>query len=168
MEQASPARAAVPEPAPPIPYVPAGPPPQLGPSSRVDLLQARSKELRQPYYGDKATLWSRLCVAEAAEAEKAANERYMDARRQELVESFNPTVPQPVPSVAEPTQVERDLHNLTHLPRKPWCEVCCMASPDDEPRTRRGFFEKDRSPPLLFGLHVRQDVQRGGAGTRRA
>eukprot|EP00974_Lingulodinium_polyedra_P096660 9370061-Lingulodinium_polyedra.AAC.1 len=74
----------------------------------------------------------------------------MDARRQELIAAYQPVAPVAVPGCEAPSAQEREEHMLTHLPPKRWCEVCCMAAPDDAPHTRVTFDERDRKPPLLW------------------
>ena len=47
----------------------------------------------------------------------------------------------------QPTAQERELHNLTHLPYKTWCETCLRskARPDRHTTTK----DKDRSTPII-------------------
>ena len=44
-------------------------------------------------------------------------------------ETFDVTArkPKALTSPLEPTQQERELHNLTHLPYRSWCEICVKA-----------------------------------------
>ena len=50
-----------------------------------------------------------------------------------------PSMPRPLPSPRAPSQAERDLHNLTHLPYAVWCPYCISGKrPNHHHRRLRG------------------------------
>ena len=61
-------------------------------------------------------------------------------------ETFDVTArkPKALTSPLEPTQQERELHNLTHVPYRSWCEICVKAKGKETP-SRRNL---DRQPVI--------------------
>ena len=59
-------------------------------------------------------------------------EKQLEARREG--QPLMPVVPLPVPK--QPTQIEREEHELTHAKFAPWCEACIMGN-QRPGRTRR-------------------------------
>ena len=92
-------------------------------------MRTRLRELKAPTYGTKAQIWTRLMEHEKLEKERVARETYMTARRQELIEACDPVQPVQVPGAEPPSPLEVQQHNLTHIPRRRWCELCNMAEP---------------------------------------
>ena len=81
----------------------------------------RLRELDEPIYGDKHTLWERLKKAEAALRARQAKARdYVEkqsARQQALREGREPDVRYvPVPQMPDTEEVERRL--ITHIPQQ--------------------------------------------------
>ena len=62
-------------------------------------------------------------------------------------ETFDVTArkPKALTSPLEPTQQERELHNLTHLPYRSWCEICVKAKGKETP-SRRNFGQTTGHP----------------------
>ncbi len=55
---------------------------------------------------------------------------YDDVRHPQIYEddaTGEGALPKGVPAPKEPTQAERDLHNLTHMPFRSWCKICLRA-----------------------------------------
>ena len=93
--------------------------PRLHGWSKVADMKARLRELDEPVYGDKHTLWTRLKKAETAlNARRAKARDYVEkqsARQQALREGREPDVAfVPVPQKPESEEVER--HLATHMP----------------------------------------------------
>ena len=42
-----------------------------------------------------------------------------------------------VPNPADPTPAERERHNATHLPYRPWCSICVKANGKEDPHYRQ-------------------------------
>ena len=113
--------------------------------SKVADLRARLKELDEPIYGDKHTLWKRLQKAEAQlNARRASARDYQEKhseRQQALREGRGGDV-EMVPLPVGPTDEEREKHNVTHLPPAAWCEFCVRGHGMDDPHRRRTTEQK--------------------------
>ena len=95
--------------------------------SKVADLRARLKELDEPIYGDKHTLWTRLKKAEAAlNARRASARDYVEkhSERQQALREGRGAEVQELPKPVIPSDEEMRQHALTHLPPQPWCEFC--------------------------------------------
>ena len=119
--------------------------PRLHGWSKVEDMRARLRELKEPIYGDKHTLWKRLQAAERALSIRRARARdYVErnsARQQALREGREPDVSYvPVPQKPDTEEVER--HLITHLPPAPWCEFCTRGHAMDDPHRRRTMEQK--------------------------
>ena len=42
-----------------------------------------------------------------------------------------------VPNPADPTPAERERHNATHVPCRPWCSICVEANGKEDPHYRQ-------------------------------
>eukprot|EP00435_Cladocopium_sp_Y103_P027470 s353_g6.t1 len=119
--------------------------PRLHGWSKVEDMRKRLKELDEPIYGDKHTLWTRLKKAEAAlRARQAAAQDWQErhgARQQALREGRGDQV-EAVPAAALPSEEERARHFITHLPPAPWCEFCVRGHGLDDPHRRRTLEQK--------------------------
>ena len=60
--------------------------------------------------------------------------------------SYVPTI---LPCPRTPTDMERWIHDLTHLPYEAWCEFCVMAKSNDHPHRTRTFEDIDKHDPEL-------------------
>ncbi len=84
--------------------------------------------------------------------------------------------PKSLPSPSEPSKQERDLHELTHLPFRIWCEHCVQAkgkhSPHPSLQDRRPVIQIDfaflttkehptSSIAILTGVDVRTQLSMG-------
>ena len=98
----------------------------LGPNSTVEVMQKRLRELRAPWYGTKDKLWARLVDEEAKNTASNEWHDFLSKRRAELEAAVHPAQRVILPAPRDPTQEERDAHDLHHLSPAPWCEVCAM------------------------------------------
>ena len=109
-------------------------PVDLGPTSKVKDLKNRLKELNAPVWGSKEILWERLkeCEARLRTSREIAEEL---KRREEAInrDPESARIPADLPAPTQPSEVERELHNLTHLPFASWCEVCLRSRTRDNP-----------------------------------
>ena len=109
----------------------------LHPDSKVTEMKRRLKELRAPVWGTKAQLWERLQEREA-ELEYHRSVERSKAEREEALNLDPEQARQPMvlegPDV--PSAVERELHELTHLPFAPWCEACVRGRGKDMPHRK--------------------------------
>ena len=109
--------------------------------SPVRLLRAAADFLQLSKAGSRQQLWSRLNQEvqrqEHLRAFEFANKLFLEEERHKgLVE---------VKAPRQPTEVERALHELTHIPFRSWCDFClsCKSKSDaqrqvaDEPEGRR-------------------------------
>ena len=109
-------------------------PVDLGPTSKVKDLKNRLKELNAPVWGSKEILWERLKEYEARL--RTSREIAEELKRREEAINRDPEsarIPADLPAPTQPSEVERELHNLTHLPFASWCEVCLRSRTRDNP-----------------------------------
>lgn len=109
-------------------------PQPLNANSRVADLKTRLKQLGAPVWGDKARLWARLQEYEARGKASRDLEAQLQLREEEL--NRDPALgrqPVELPVPSPPSEVERLLHELTHLPYAPWCEACVRGRGRDLP-----------------------------------
>ena len=109
-------------------------PVDLGPTSKVKDLKNRLKELNAPVWGSKEILWERLKEYEARL--RTSREIAEELKRREEAINRDPEsarIPADLPVPTQPSEVERELHNLTHLPFASWCEVCLRSRTRDNP-----------------------------------
>ena len=106
-------------------------PVDLGPTSKVKDLKNRLKELNAPVWGSKEILWERLKEYEA----RLRTSREIAEEREEAInrDPESARIPADLPVPTQPSEVERELHNLTHLPFASWCEVCLRSRTRDNP-----------------------------------
>ena len=79
-----------------------------------------------------------------------------------------PDVPEPevarMPKIRkgpkQPTQVERDNHNRTHLPYRDWCKHCVQANANSNPHV----YEKNLEVPEFATMHLDYWFMRNGTG----
>ena len=94
---------------------------EVSEESTLRELRAACKYLRVSHHGKKAVLWGRLqteVVDAQAKAAVQASEAVLEAyRRDPDVEKRN----------ERPDDEAVALHEVTHLPRQPWCEACVMS-----------------------------------------
>ena len=134
----------------------------IHPGSSVDIMREWLRTNRGAIYGTKQELYARildrnkqLMKEELIDKEM---ERQLEARREG--QPLMPVVPLPVPK--QPTQIERDEHELTHAKFAPWCEACIMGKgasrahaaviPDDRERAAPSF--ECHFAQLLSLLHI--------------
>ena len=101
--------------------------PEFGLKSRVEDMKERLRALRAPVWGDKRTLLARLPEAEARARQEAEEQRALEARHAARLEGAGATAPlgtRTLPTPDTPTEEEKARHDLTHLPTRPWCEIC--------------------------------------------
>ena len=112
-------------------------PVDLGPTSKVKDLKKRLKDLNAPVWGSKEILWERLKEYEARL--KSSREIARELQRREEAINRDPEsarIPVDLPVPAPPSEVERELHNLTHLPFASWCEICLRSRTRDNPHRK--------------------------------
>ena len=119
--------------------------PRLFGWSKVEEMRKRLRELDEPIYGDKDTLWKRLRKAEGELAQRGVAARdYQDAhgrRQQELREGRGGEVPL-LPAPEEPSAEERERHEACHFPPARWCEFCIRGHAMDQPHWRQKLEDK--------------------------
>ncbi|CAK0790198.1 unnamed protein product, partial [Prorocentrum cordatum] len=115
----------------------------LHPSSRVEDMRARLKEMGQPIYGRKDELWARLSDAERRLTAHHLKMKELERRHDESVQGGPTIAPREVAGPAAPTDEERAAHELLHLTRAPWCEACVRGNETTKPRKTLTFDQKD-------------------------
>ena len=112
-------------------------------------MHERLKELHAPIYGDKRTCYTRLLEWERANKQRIDIAANLEARRAQVGISTDPVIPSPVVGPRPPSDSERALHGLTHVPKAAWCAHCIMGYGQDEPHRRVTFEDADRKEPLV-------------------
>jgi hypothetical protein len=126
-------------------YNPAG----VHPGSSVDIMRNWLKNNGAAVYGTKQQMYARVLERnkQLLHEELIDNEmkRQLEERREG--QPLMPVVPLPAPK--QPTQVEREEHELTHAKFAPWCEACILGkgasaahrpvAPEDRERTGPRF-----------------------------
>jgi len=141
----------------PAPAVPAAepevviaPPRQdLGPSSSVDLMRQRLKELGMAIYGTKSQLWARILEGEQMRRTQQLEREHLEQRREEVGASRGMTARVIPAAGAKPDDETVRRHNLTHLPAASWCEWCQMGRGKDNPHRSQDAMERDRRLPVV-------------------
>ena len=88
--------------------------------------------LHAPIYGTKAELWARLEDRERVLRESELIREALAQREQDMLENAAGLyVPMLMPAIAPPTDLERTMHELTHIPTKVWCEFCQRGKGND-------------------------------------
>eukprot|EP00971_Amphidinium_carterae_P236947 4702704-Amphidinium_carterae.1 len=98
----------------------------LGPAAKVREMRDRLRILRQPVYGTKEELYSRLLKAEAEEEMRRRERDWIEARSKELAD--HPPAREPphhlrIPEMPDEKEVQAHL-DRQHLPPAPWCVLC--------------------------------------------
>ena len=97
------------------------PAPVLKTWSSIQELHSRLRELGAPTFGTKDVPFRRLCECQHIAAKKQEEEEYLESRRKELAVATEPVTPKIFPGPVQPSEVERQLHMVNHLPLAPWC-----------------------------------------------
>ena len=110
--------------------------------SAVKDLQSRLKQLGAPYYGDKAAMWKRLQEYEHRAAAELAYQAELNAAAAERREAQgeHPARQLVVPKPLSPE--EKAMHELTHIPARPWREQCIRGKAVMNPH--RAIFPRER------------------------
>ena len=113
---------------------------QIGPESSASVLRQACKALGVGQSGSKKTMFNRLHNAlQRRDAEDQI------ALEQAARPPERPANVGPVP--AEPSPEERLIHEVTHVPYKPWCEYCLGSrARRDSHRSRQGDQEQSAIP----------------------
>jgi hypothetical protein len=108
----------------------------LGPSSRVDLLKARLKELDASQGGTKQQLWQRLYKEEQKRSRMSEDIKIAEEVHEQRIAGNGGVQVMAAPPPYVPTKLEKELHELTHTPPVPWCEACLLGQATEKPHTR--------------------------------
>ena len=118
----------------------------LTPNSPVAKLKERLRALKSPVWGTKAQLWQRLYEKEMLLAEERRIKEELDRRH--LYPDLVPT-PLTVKDIPTPTDEERRMHEVTHLPFAPWCEHCQRGKARDHPHRGLQYRPTERGIPII-------------------
>ena len=113
------------------------------------LLDRRLDELALPKHGSKLDKWTRIA--------KRENEFLMERKSQAAIESEREAGPEgrrceaaiPISNPREPTNTEKEVHGLTHLPPQPWCEQCVRGRGTENPHKRVTFERAESTLPVI-------------------
>ncbi|CAE7286480.1 unnamed protein product [Symbiodinium sp. CCMP2592] len=110
--------------------------------SELKEMKAACKYLHISKNGSKEILWKRLKKEVALSKVKAQAQISEDIRK----EFEREPIPEALPALPSPEEIEA--HELTHLPRAPWCEACQAA------KSREDNFEetKEKAQRPVFSL----------------
>ena len=107
------------------------------------------EELALPKHGTKLDKWTRL--------EKRENELMRERESQAAIEAEREAGPEgrrreaaiPISDPREPTNTEKEVHELTHLPPQPWCEQCVRGRGTENPHKRVTFERAESTLPVI-------------------
>ena len=124
-------------------------PVRLSGQSPLKLLDRRLDELALPKHGTKLDKWTRI--------EKRENELMRERKSQAAIESEREAGPEgrrreaaiPISDPREPTNTEKEVHELTHLPSQPWCEQCIRGRGTENPHKRVTFERVESTLPAI-------------------
>ena len=127
-------------------------PVRLSVQSPLRLLDRRLDELALPKHGTKLDKWTRI--------DKRENELMRERKSQAAVESEREAGPEgrreaaiPISDPREPTNTEKEVHELTHLPPQPWYEQCVRGRGTENPHKRVTFERAESTHPVIaFGF----------------
>ena len=127
--------------------------------SGVSEMKTRLRQLGAPIYGEKTKLWSRLVEYERLADGEKARQAEMIRQAEERGEQRDEALVKKVKLAEEPSKEEVELHNLTHIPAKPWCPICIAAKAGRAPHRAVPPDEKTRAPTTiaLDYLHLKAD-----------
>ena len=124
-------------------------PVRLSAQSPLRLLDRRLDELALPKHGTKLDKWTRL--------EKRENELMRERKSQAAIKAEREAGPEgrrreaaiPISDPREPTNTEKEVHELTHLPPQPWCEQCVRGRGTENPHKRVTFERAESTLPVI-------------------
>ena len=124
-------------------------PVRLSAQSPLRLLDRRLDERASPKHGTKLDKWTRL--------EKRENELMRERKSLPAIEAEREADPEgrrrkaaiPISDPREPTNTEIEVHELTHLPPKPWCEQCVRGRGTENPHKRVTFERAESTFPVI-------------------
>ena len=116
--------------------------------------------MTNPVYGTKTDLFNRIMTADAkrkhAEWEKTELERQMAKRR----EGMGQAPVKPLPTPKEPTELEKEEHELRgHNPPAAWCPYCIMGCGTEAAHATQPYAHEDKRGPQIEidYLHMKAD-----------
>ena len=112
-------------------------------------MRKRLRELKEPVYGLKKELWTRLVNAENKHKQELEFRKALVEQQQRRAEGAQAADVVPVALPPGPSPMERELHELTHCPPAPWCEACVLGQGGEDPH-RRVPEEKKGPIPLVM------------------
>ena len=119
--------------------------------SKVTDLKTRLRELNAPTWGAKADLLRRVAEYIERRAREPQEQQELEERHKARLEG-QPMQPfkSRLLAPAEPTPLERELHELTHLPTANWCEHCLQGKAKSAPHGQQHpVAESNRRPPSV-------------------
>ena len=95
---------------------------RLSSRSPLKLLDRRLDELALPKHGTKLDKWTRLEKREIELIREQKSQAAIDAALEAGPEGRRREAAVPISDPSEPSNTEKEVHELTHLPPQPWCE----------------------------------------------
>jgi hypothetical protein len=86
-------------------------------------MKTRLKQLGAPIYGDKDLLWKRLQEYEHRASAELAYQHELTRAAEERREAQGEHPARMLVAPTAPTELEKEMHNMTHIPAKPWCSL---------------------------------------------
>ena len=126
----------------------------VGGWSSIKQLQEECRRMGAPIYGDKQTLVDRVHWYMARLIRDRRSEERTLERQASQVDRLEPSIAKTLPVPEGPSELEREVHELTHYPRAPWCSICVKGSGMERPHRKIEPLH-DSGHPLVeydFGL----------------
>ena len=97
-------------------------------------------------------MWARLQVYEKDEHERELEEKNLEERRLQLRETSGVVEPRILPGPEAPSDLEREMRNLTHLPPARWCEWCVLGRAVEPPHLRANKADDEKHAVPLISM----------------
>ena len=123
---------------------------ELHPWSPVKALRARLLYLGTSGHGTKAELYARWVKAELEHKRQLEVARAIAAQQDEARRAAPDNTPAQATAPGEPSQAERELHSLTHIPAQPWCLFCLRGKSRALPHKAVHWEHRAEKPPIIM------------------
>ena len=130
---------------------PVGGEPVFDERSKVRDLRARLRELQAPTWGAKTDLLKRVCEYTERRAKERREQQELEERHRARLEG-QPLIPfrSQILAPSDPTPMEREIHELTHIPTASWCEHCIRGKAKSAPHGQQHpVMESAKRPPAV-------------------
>ena len=112
-------------------------------------MKTRLKQLGAPVYGDKDFLWKRLQEYEHRASAELAYQHELTRAAEERREAQGEHPARMLVAPTPPTELEMQMHSMTHIPAKPWCPLCIRGKATMAPHRAVLPSEREKEIPAI-------------------